>query len=103
MPHMSEVLDSINPLPPRSLVRVSELIPEWIVGTVYKSGGFIFLLREMDTEGMTLEILETHLEDSEIVSAPTSKQNSAQRNSLLKDQNDKTNPIDPMSIVPRAG
>lgn len=101
MPHMSEILDGMEEKP-RSLARVSEIVPEWIVGSVYKSGGFIFLLREMDTSGMTLEILETDIADAELLQAsPLSAQ--SQMNKIMKDQNDKKPPVDPQSIMPRAG
>jgi len=101
MPHMSEILDDI-PQRPRSLVRVTEVVPEWVVGTTYKSGGFLFLLREMDTDGMTLEILETEIADAELVAMSPLK-GQKDLDNIMRDQNDKTLPVNPQSIVPRSG
>lgn len=101
MPHFSEILDEMSEQQPRSLVRVQETIPEWQIGAVYKSGAFIFLLREMDTEGMTLEILETPIE--ELKKSELLAMNPNSKNSMMRDQLDKSRPIDPQSIMPRAG
>jgi len=105
MPHFLDIADGLQP--PRSTVRTTELIPEWIVGAIYKSGGFTFLLREMDTDGMTLEIIETDLKDSELLDpgpndpskSPLDK--AAEAASLIKPQRTGKLPFDPSMIIPR--
>ena len=100
MPGFIDILDGMSEKPPRSLVRTNVVIPEWQIGAIYKSGAFVFLLKEMDTEGMTLEIVDTPIDElkaSELLSAGKLEKNS----DLMRSQLNKSRPIDPQSIMPR--
>ncbi len=98
MPGFDEVIENLTPRF-QKIIRTEQLIPEWIIGAMY-TGKFTFILKEMDENGMTLEVVEEDFSDSEVVSQGPNSMAEASNN-IMRPQNAGKSPIDPSQIMPR--
>lgn len=55
-----DILESAGP--PRRILRINQVVPEWEPGEVYEAH-IKFTLLEMDTNGMTADVTEINLEE----------------------------------------
>jgi len=54
-----EILETAGP--PRRILRINQVVPDWKPGEVYEAH-IKFTLLEMDTNGMTADVTEVNLE-----------------------------------------